>query len=51
MRDEFVRDFWREFGEEYEGDVLKLGECAIFFLLRLLVYICESRLRLNTRLR
>ncbi|KAJ7779729.1 hypothetical protein B0H16DRAFT_1499687 [Mycena metata] len=25
-RDEFVRDFWREFGEEeYEGDVLKLG--------------------------
>ncbi|KAJ7925427.1 hypothetical protein B0H13DRAFT_1974843 [Mycena leptocephala] len=24
MRDEFVRDFWREFGEEYEGDVLKL---------------------------
>ncbi|KAJ7934206.1 hypothetical protein B0H13DRAFT_2305928 [Mycena leptocephala] len=26
MRDEFVRDFWREFGEEeYEGDVLKLG--------------------------
>jgi hypothetical protein len=27
MRDEFVRDFWREFGEEeYEGDVLKLGE-------------------------
>jgi hypothetical protein len=27
MRDEFVRDFWREFDEEeYEGDVLKLGE-------------------------
>ncbi|KAJ7177422.1 hypothetical protein C8R43DRAFT_1193430 [Mycena crocata] len=26
MRDEFVRDFFREFGEEeYEGDVLKLG--------------------------
>ncbi|KAJ7924066.1 hypothetical protein B0H13DRAFT_2654955 [Mycena leptocephala] len=26
MRDEFVRDFWREFEEEeYEGDVLKLG--------------------------
>ncbi|KAJ7144315.1 hypothetical protein C8R44DRAFT_973884 [Mycena epipterygia] len=26
MRDEFVRDFHREFGEkEYEGDVLKLG--------------------------
>ncbi|KAJ7144280.1 hypothetical protein C8R44DRAFT_865234 [Mycena epipterygia] len=26
MRDEFVRDFWREFGEEeYKGDVLKLG--------------------------
>ncbi|KAJ6615085.1 hypothetical protein B0H10DRAFT_107915 [Mycena sp. CBHHK59/15] len=26
MRDEFVRDFWREFDEEeYEGDVLKLG--------------------------
>ncbi|KAJ6567986.1 hypothetical protein DFH09DRAFT_1155577 [Mycena vulgaris] len=25
-RDEFVRDFWREFGEEeYAGDVLKLG--------------------------
>ncbi|KAJ7703531.1 hypothetical protein B0H17DRAFT_1194065 [Mycena rosella] len=26
MRDEFVRDFWREFGEEeYKGDVLKLS--------------------------
>ncbi|KAJ7144269.1 hypothetical protein C8R44DRAFT_865225 [Mycena epipterygia] len=26
MRDEFVRDFWREFDEEeYAGDVLKLG--------------------------
>ncbi|KAJ7164447.1 hypothetical protein C8R46DRAFT_1193083 [Mycena filopes] len=26
MRDEFVRDFWREFGEEeYQGDVLKLA--------------------------
>ncbi|KAJ7171516.1 hypothetical protein C8R46DRAFT_1190788 [Mycena filopes] len=26
MRDEFVRDFWREFGEEeYQGDVLKLN--------------------------
>ncbi|KAJ7158992.1 hypothetical protein C8R43DRAFT_357632 [Mycena crocata] len=26
MRDDFVRDFWRDFGEEeYEGDVLKLG--------------------------
>ncbi|KAJ7131834.1 hypothetical protein C8R43DRAFT_1023995 [Mycena crocata] len=25
-RDEFVRDFWREFGEEeFQGDVLKLG--------------------------
>ncbi|KAJ7142708.1 hypothetical protein C8R44DRAFT_760992 [Mycena epipterygia] len=27
MRDEFVRDFWREFGEdEFAGDVLKLSE-------------------------
>ncbi|KAJ7162763.1 hypothetical protein C8R43DRAFT_1233364 [Mycena crocata] len=25
-RDEFIRDFWREFGEEeFEGDILKLG--------------------------
>jgi hypothetical protein len=31
MRDEFVRDFWREFEEEeYEGDVLKLGEWRLF---------------------
>lgn len=31
MQDEFVRDFWREFEEEeYEGDVLKLGEWRLF---------------------
>lgn len=32
-REEFVRGFWREFGEEeFGGDVTRLGECFFGFV-------------------
>ncbi|KAK6988673.1 hypothetical protein R3P38DRAFT_3291047 [Favolaschia claudopus] len=50
-RDEFVRDFWREFGEEEfeEGDVLQLGELShppvsylLLFAMHIPFYALES---------